>query len=169
MSVALLALLAPAYTPLGHVGSRMAVLRAPQASMAAIDQLKIFGKGVEITDAMKEHAISKLAVPLDKFGAIINEAQDIDLNMKVEKLGVHDSDHAGRTAHSAEVTVYLKGSHKTVTVSSQSEDMYSTIDDLESLLARQLRKAKERTQDQKQDRNRSSKNEMEGAVMEEDE
>jgi len=160
------ALLATAYSPNAAIG-RPAVLRRAAVSMAAADQLKIYGAGVEVTEAMKEHAESKLAVPLDKFASILNEAQDIDLHLKVEKLGVHDEKHAGRTAHSAEVTVYLKGAHKTVTVSSQSEDMYSTIDDLESSLARQLRKAKERLKDAKEDRNRSSKNEMEGAVLEE--
>ena len=67
------------------------------------------------------------------------------------------------------MTVHLKGAHKTVTVSSKSDDMYSTIDDLEASLSRQLRKAKERQQDIKQDRNRSSKNDMEAAVMADDE
>jgi ribosomal subunit interface protein len=163
---------APAFVPTEAlrqsrpVHVRAAVLRAPPtAAMAAVDQLKIFGKDVEITEAMRDHATTKLCVPLDKFAKLINEAQDIDLNMKVEKLGVHDSEHAGRTAHSAEVTVHLKGAHKTITVSSQTDDMYTTIDDLEANLARQLRKAKERQQDLKQDRNRNSKNEMQAAVL----
>jgi len=156
---------------------RSAVLRGGPATrsgisvvaMAASPQLKIYGKDVEITDAMRDHAESKLSIPLEKFSGILNEAQDIDLHMKVEKLGVHDNEHAGRTAHFADLTVHLKGAHKTITVSSQSEDMYATIDDLESLLARQLRKAKERQQDLKQERNRESKNEMAGAVLTDEE
>ena len=86
----------------------------------------------------------------------------------MEKLAVHDEAHVGRAAHHAEVTAHLKGAHKSVTVSSETEDMYATIDELEALLARKLRKAKERQQDVKEERNRGSKEEMETDLLSDD-
>ena len=122
-------------------------------------------QNVEVTDALKTHVQSKLGVPLDKFASILNEAQDVEMHMKVEKRGVHDSEHNGRTAHIAELTAFLKGGHKSVTVSSESEDMYATIDDLEARLARSLRKAKEKQQDTKIARGKAGKGNMEVDVL----
>lgn len=122
-----------------------------------------------MTDALKAHAEAKLGVPLQKFAGVLNDAQDVDLHMKVEKRGVHDEEHTGRVAHIAEAHVYLKGAHKTITVHSESEDMYATLDELESRLARQLRKAKERQEDLKISRGAKGKNAMEvGALEDED-
>ena len=104
-------------------------------------------------------------MPLEKFSGVLNQAQDVDLHLKVEKRGVHDEVHAGRTAHIAEVTAHLKGAHKTITVQSETEDMYSTIDELEAMLARKLRKAKERQEDVKIARRAATKTEMEGEVL----
>ena len=127
--------------------------------------LRITGTSdLEITDSMRTHAETKLAVPLDKFASVLNEAQDVELHMKVEKRALHDEQHRGRVAHCAEVTAFLKGAHKSITVSSETEDMYATIDELESLLARKLRKAKERWADSKVARGAKGKTDMESAV-----
>jgi len=137
-----------------------AVLRAPPPRM--MSALRITGASdLEITDAMRTHAEAKLAVPLEKFASVLNDAQDVELHMKVEKRAVHDEQHRGRVAHCAEVTAFLKGAHKSITVSSETEDMYSTIDELESLLARKLRKAKERRADSKVARGAKGKDDME--------
>ena len=100
--LAVFAAVATAFSPQLAAG-RPAVLRHATVNMLATDQLKIYGKDVEITEAMKAHAEAKLEVPLTKFAGILNEAQDIELHMKVEHLAVHDTKHAGRTVHSAEV------------------------------------------------------------------
>jgi len=123
---------------------------------------------MEVTDALKAHAEAKLSVPLDKFASVINDAQDVELHMKVEKRSVHDEAHAGKVAHIGEAIVKLKGPHKTVTVTSETEDMYATIDSLEALLARKLRKAKERQEDRKIGRGQKGKSEMEGAIDDDD-
>ena len=70
--------------------------------------------------------------------------------------------------HHAEVIAHLKGDHKCITVSAEGEDMYATIDDLEAKLASKLRKAKEKTQAVKEARNRGSKEEMDAAVLSDD-
>ena len=126
-------------------------------------------QGVEITDAMRSHAEAKLNVPLEKFAGVLNDAQGPELHIKVEKRGLHDEAHAGRVDHVAEVTAYLKGSHKSITVSSVSDDMYSTIDRLENALARQLRKAKERRMDNKKARGVQGKTDMETESFDDDE
>ena len=97
--------------------------------------------------------------------SVLNEAQDVEMHMKVENRGVHDAEHKGKSAHIAELTAYLKGGHKSVTVSSESEDMYATIDELESRLARSLRKAKEKQQDTKIARGKAGKGDMEESVL----
>jgi ribosomal subunit interface protein len=134
---------------------------APSPRAAAAMALRFTGSNVEITEALKEHAQAKLAVPLDKFASVLNDAQDVDLHLKVEKRGVHDEVHAGRASHFAEVTAHLKGPHKTVTVHAETEDMYSSIDQLEAMLARKLRKAKERQADLKVERGVKGKSDME--------
>jgi ribosomal subunit interface protein len=89
--------------------------------------------------------------------------------MKVEKRSVHDEAHTGKVAHICEAHVALKGAHKSVTVQSESEDMYATIDALESLLARKLRKAKERQEDTKKARGQQGKSEMNAEEVDDDE
>ena len=139
-------------------------LRAPAASMA----LRISGVNVDVTDALRAHAEAKLNVPLEKFASVLNDAKDPELHMKVEGGGVHDEKHVGRVSHKAELTAYLKGKARTVVVSSDTEDMYATIDELEALLARQLRKAKEKWADKKVASGAKGKDKMEAEAVADD-
>merc|ERR1719352_206197 len=92
------------------VGSLRAMHAAAPTPRAAVAMgLRLTGSNVEITDALKAHAQAKLSVPLEKFAAVLNDAQDVDVHMKVEKRGVHDEQHTGRVAHIAEAHVHLKG------------------------------------------------------------
>lgn len=141
------------------------VLRAPPPRMAA--GLRITGSGVEITEAMREHAEAKISLPLEKFASVLNEAAGVELQMKVEHRGLHDEKHAGRVAHICEVNVPLKGAHKTINVHSETEDMYSTIDEIEALLARKLRKAKEKQADKKIARGSKGKIDLEAETFDE--
>lgn len=163
----------PALRPCAHTRSQHQVL-APRSKRAAFWQPGSLlnprssssrPQNIEVTEALKSHVEAKLSVPLEKFSAILNDASDVEMHIKVEKRGVHDEDHTGRSAHIAEVTAQLKGPHKSVTVSSESEDMYATIDELEARLARSLRKAKEKQQDVKINRGAKSKVGMEDDTL----
>ena len=165
MALALIVSLASsssAYSLQMHI--RPAVLRSTALSMTV--PLQVMGK--DVTDPMRGHAEKKLSVPLEKFKAILNDGKVVELHMRTEKLAVHDEAHAGRSMHHAEVIAHLKGDHKCITVSAEGEDMYATIDDLEAKLASKLRKAKEKTQAVKEARNRGSKEEMDAAVLSDD-
>jgi ribosomal subunit interface protein len=167
MALALIVSLASsssAYSLQMHSVNRPAVLRSTALSMTV--PLQVTGK--DVTDPMRGHAEKKLSVPLEKFKAILNDGKVVELHMRTEKLAVHDEAHAGRSMHHAEVIAHLKGDHKCITVSAEGEDMYATIDDLEAKLASKLRKAKEKTQAVKEARNRGSKEEMDAAVLSDD-
>jgi len=122
--------------------------------------LKITGVNVEVTEALRSHTEEKISVPLDKFSSVLNDAKQAELHLKVENRGVHDEKHLGRVAHIAEVTAHLKGKQRSITVSAENEDMYASIDELESLLARKLRKAKERWADNQVSRGAKGKQAM---------
>jgi len=136
---------------------------APRVSAAHMSGLKI-SSNTEVTDSLRDHAMAKLGVPLEKFASILNDAKEVDLHMTVEKRGNHDEQHQGRQAHMAEVTAHLKGKHKSITVGSESEDMYATIDELEGLLARALRKAKEKKVDMKEKRGSKGKTDLDASA-----
>ena len=133
----------------------------PRVSMPEMAAIKITGVNVEVTEALRSHAESKMSVPLDKFASVLNDAKSAELLLKVEGGSVHDEKHKGRVAHIAEAMVTLKGKQRTITVTSESEDMYSTIDELETMLARKLRKAKEQWADKQKVRGAKGKDEME--------
>ena len=150
----------PRAAPAGLVSRR--------ASGLQMAELRITGN-IQIGEAPEAHARAKLGVPLEKFAGVLNDAQDVELHLKVEKRGVHDEEHSGQQTHRAEVTAPLKGKHKTINVGFESEDMYASIDELEAKLQRALRKAKEKQTDTKKSRKAKSKSEMEGEVMGDDE
>ena len=94
MALALIALLAPAYTLTSSpIVSRSAVFRHAPV-VAASPELKVTGLDVTVTDAMKEYAEGKLDKPLDRFGEMINGA--VDLHLKVEHRSLHDAEHHGK-------------------------------------------------------------------------
>ena len=63
----------------------------------------------------------------------------IELQLKVEKLSKHDAEHLGQVLQIAEVTARCKDKH-IIHCSAQSDDMYASLDDLENMLGRRLRK-----------------------------
>lgn len=79
--------------------------------------LRISGVNIDITPAMQEIAEKKMAVPLEKFASVLNDAKGAELHVKVEQQFVHDKKKTqARQTHIAEVTAHLKGSHRTVVV-----------------------------------------------------
>lgn len=132
--------------------------RASAPRMAA--SIKISGDKIEITDAMREHAEAKLGVPIEKFSTVISDASPVEVIMKCEPRSASgDRDHAGRTAHVAEVTLRTNGG-EVMRVGCESDDMYATIDDLEGRLATKLRKFKEKRSDVKIGRKAKGKSDM---------
>ena len=60
-------------------------------------ELRITGN-IQIGEALEAHARAKLGVRLEKFAGVLNDAQDVELHLKVEKRGVHDEEHSGQQA-----------------------------------------------------------------------
>jgi len=167
MIAAVFVLVAPAYVP-AHVltmpTSRSAVLRRPASLMMA--ELSVKGNGVTVTDAMNEYAEGKLAKVLDRYGELLNGA--VDVQLKVERRSLHDSEHVGKEAHIAEITARCTDK-SVVHASAESESMYASLDELTDMVTRKLRKHKEKVMDVKQNRRRDDKKGVvEALVQDED-
>merc|ERR1719174_2403633 len=118
---------------------------------------------------MQEIVEKKMAAPLEKFASVLNDAKGAELQVKVENTFVHDKKAHSRQTHIAEVTAYLKGSHRTVVVRSESEDnIYMAVDGLEEMLSRKLRKAKGKWFEKKLARRQKSKVDMESGAFDDD-
>ena len=102
---------------------------------------------LQVTPALKEAAEAKLGKALDRYEPML---QSTSLRLKVEFRGggKHDTTHKGQEAHIAEVTALCKDK-QVIRVTSESDDMYATLDLLEDKFARQLRKHKEKSTDSK--------------------
>ena len=100
-----------------------------------------------MTPALKEAAESKLGKALDRYEPLL---QSTDLRLKVEFRGggLHDETHKGQEAHVAELTALCKDK-QVIRVSSESSDMYGSLDILEEMFSRKLRKYKERKLDKR--------------------
>lgn len=135
-----------------------AFLLSVNACAALAMQLKITGSGV--SEAVKSYADLKLGKPLTRYADLLREDDEsVELHLKVESRGRHDSDHLGLESHVAEITAFCKDRH-VIHCSAESEDMYASLDDLEGTLGRNLRKYKERRSAVKTARKRGSKYEQ---------
>ena len=95
-------------------------------------KLKVTGRNIEVTDAIKNH--------LDK----IIDKSFLRLG---ESTGVHVSLHVEKYRHMAEVTVKTKGF--TAHATDETGDLYITMDNAFGKIEKQLKKYKERAEDQK--------------------
>jgi len=133
---------------------------------ASAHALQIRITGGSVSDAMRSHATSKLMKPLERHAELLRP-DDIELHLNVQSLGKHDQEHVGKEAHVAEVTAYCVDKH-TIHCEASSDDMYSSVDNLSEMLARGLRKYKEKRVDKIQGRRRDSKQGLvESAIGEE--
>lgn len=103
---------------------------------------------VQVTPAIQEAAEAKLGKCLNRYEPLL---QSTDLRLKVEYRGggQHDTEHKGQEAHVAEITALCKDK-QVIKVSSESSDMYGTLDIVEEMFARQLRKHKEKKLDKRE-------------------
>ncbi|MBD2511411.1 ribosome-associated translation inhibitor RaiA [Nostoc muscorum FACHB-395] len=101
-------------------------------------KLVIHSKNIEITDAIREYVHQKIEKAASHFQSITNE---VDVHLSVAR------NPRINTRQAAEVTIYANGS--VIRAEESSENLYASIDLVADKIARQLRKYKERRQDQK--------------------
>ncbi|WP_375503863.1 ribosome hibernation-promoting factor, HPF/YfiA family [uncultured Nostoc sp.] len=101
-------------------------------------KLVIHGKNIEITDAIREYVHQKIEKAVSHFQSLTNE---VDVHLSVAR------NPRINTRQAAEVTIYANGS--VIRAEESSENLYASIDLVADKIARQLRKYKERRQDQK--------------------
>jgi putative sigma-54 modulation protein len=101
-------------------------------------KLVIHGKNIEITDAIREYVHQKIEKAVSHFQNITNE---VDVHLSVAR------NPRINPRQAAEVTIYANGS--VIRAEESSENLYASIDLVADKIARQLRKYKERRQDQK--------------------
>lgn len=101
-------------------------------------KLVIHGKNIEVTDAIREYVHQKIEKAVNHFQNLTTE---VDVHLSVARNPRISSKQA------AEVTIYANGS--VIRAEESSESLYASIDLVADKIARQLRKYKERRQDQK--------------------
>ena len=94
-------------------------------------KMKFTGRKIDVTDGLREYTTAKLS-KLDKY---FGEEADADVTLSVQK-----------DNHIIEVTIYHKGIIYRAEVS--EADMYASIDRVEDVLERQIRKQKTRLEKQ---------------------
>ena len=101
-------------------------------------KLLIQGNNITVTDAIHDYVHEKLEKAVKHFQAITTK---VDVHLSVARNArIPDK-------HKAEVTVYANGT--VIRAQEGSENLYASIDLVSDKIARQLRKYKERIQDQK--------------------
>lgn len=101
-------------------------------------KLVIQGKNIEITDAIREYVNQKIEKAVSHFQHLTME---VDVHLSVAR-----NPRIG-SKQSAEVTIYANGT--VIRAEESSENLYASIDLVADKISRQLRKYKEKRQDQK--------------------
>ncbi|MBD2043288.1 ribosome hibernation-promoting factor, HPF/YfiA family [Microcoleus sp. FACHB-672] len=101
-------------------------------------KLVIHGKNIEITDAIREYVNQKIEKAVSHFQ---NLTMEVDVHLSVARNPRITPNQA------AEVTIYANGT--VIRAEESSETLYASIDLVADKIARQLRKYKEKRQDQK--------------------
>ncbi len=101
-------------------------------------KLVIHGKNIEITEAIREYVQQKIEKAVNHFQGITNQ---VDVHLSVARNPRINPKQA------AEVTIYANGN--VIRAEESSESLYASIDLVADKISRQLRKYKERRQDQK--------------------
>lgn len=101
--------------------------------------IKISGRKVSVSDALRDHVQHKVGDALKVFDIT---PMSCDVALRVDK------NHSNPDRKTCEVTVYVR--NNVVRVEASSEDMYAAIDAASDKVTRQLRKYKTRIIDRKQ-------------------
>ncbi|MDQ2098927.1 MAG: ribosome-associated translation inhibitor RaiA [Tychonema bourrellyi B0820] len=105
-------------------------------------KLVIQGKNLEITDAIREYVNQKVEKAVSHFQALTTE---VDIHLSVAR------NPRINPKQTAEVTIYANGS--VIRAEESTESLYASIDLVADKIARQLRKFKEKRQDNKTNSN----------------
>lgn len=100
-------------------------------------KLVIQGKNIEITDAIREYVHQKIEKAVSHFQTLTTE---VDVHLSVAR------NPRINPKQTAEVTIYANGT--VVRAEESSENLYASIDLVANKIARQLRKYKEKRQEQ---------------------
>ena len=101
-------------------------------------KLVIQGKNIEITDAIREYVNQKIEKAVSHFQTLTTE---VDIHLSVAR------NPRINPKQTAEVTIYANGS--VIRAEESTESLYASIDLVADKIARQLRKFKEKRQDNK--------------------
>lgn len=122
---------------------KVGVWRSSPPTMMAGAKLNVVGTNVQVTPALREAAEAKLEVPLTRYEPLLTGPTQLTLRVENRGGGLHDEAHKGQEAHVAELTATCKDK-QVIRVSSESSDMYASLDLLNDMLSRKLRKHKEK-------------------------
>jgi putative sigma-54 modulation protein len=101
----------------------------------------ITGNNIDVTPSLMDYTNKKIGKVVDKLGGIVTK---VDAHLSVIK------NPRVEAAHVAEVTVFAKGT--VIRAGEASDNMYASIDLVTDIMARKLRKYKERNVSQKRSR-----------------
>lgn len=102
-------------------------------------KLVIQGKNIEITDAIREYVSQKVEKAVNHFQQLTTE---VDVNLSVAR------NPRINPKQTAEVTIYANGT--VIRAQESSDNLYASVDLVADKISRQLRKYKEKRQDQYQ-------------------
>lgn len=111
-------------------------------------KINISGKGIDLTDSLKEQINNKL----DKLNKYFTDNTTANVTLKTQKL-----------MHIVEITIPVKGN--VLRVQTDTEDMYKSIDQAVDILERQIRKYRTKIKNRKI--HNLMRNEVEGGFSEE--
>lgn len=100
-------------------------------------KVNIKGRGIELTDALKEYALKKI----QKAEHFFHNIQKVDIELEVDKIKDQVKSQV------AKATVWMAG--KVIHAMEATENMYSSIDLLIEKIDRQIKKFKEKLIDEK--------------------
>eukprot|EP00793_Prasinoderma_coloniale_P001106 PRCOL_00006097-RA len=123
-----------------HRSARHARAGAAPANADAATEgvaMRVYGEGVDVTDAMDSYANEKIGKALHPFEALLRDA-DIKLSVQNSRAG-----GKGKQEQKCEVTVHTKG-RGIIRAEMRSDDMYASIDKVGDKIHRQARKLKDR-------------------------
>ena len=111
-------------------------------------KINISGKGIDLTESLKEQINSKM----EKLDRYFTDNTTANVTLKTEKM-----------SHIVEITIPVKGN--VLRVQSDTEDMYKSIDQSVDVLERQIRKYRTKIKDRKI--HNLMRNEVEGGFSDE--
>lgn len=116
------------------------------------------GRGLEITDSIREYAEKKIEGAVEHFDR--NDVREVDVRCSTRG----GEAQLGGMLQKTEVTVYTKNG--IIRSEEEAEDLYASIDTVSDKIARKLRKIKEKRNNKRPGHNKNSPKETTAAIAE---